>query len=121
MLRAFMLALSFAGATMITAPLARAEAPAAVAATYPLPPDAKAPEVVKGGGGRIRTYKVPRGRAAVVTEARAALAAGKWQIVKDEASPSGSATRIQAKRGGALWKASYTGDDNATVIIVTAP
>jgi hypothetical protein len=88
---------------------------------FPLPADAQAPQATKGGGGRIRTYSVPRGKAAVTAETRAALKSGKWEIVKDEPSPSGNATRIQAKKGGKLWKVSFTGDDKQTVIILTVP
>jgi hypothetical protein len=89
--------------------------------SFPLPADAKAPEATKGGGGKIKTYSVPRGKAAVTEETRAALKTGKWAIVKDEPSPSGNATRIQAKKGGQLWKVSFTGDDKQTVIILTSP
>lgn len=121
MLRSLVLATSLLAAPAALSTVAHAEAPAASSAVYPLPADAKAPAPAKGGGGKIATYSVPRGRTAVVTEAREALRTGKWEIVKDEPSPSGNAVRIQAKKAGALWKASYTGDDKATVIILTAP
>lgn len=121
MVRSLVLALSLFAAPAIAPVLARAEAPVTAAATFPIPADAKAPEQTKGGGGKIRTYSVPRGKAVVTEEARAALKKGKWEIVKDEASPSGNATRIQAKQAGRLWKASFTGDDKECVIILTVP
>lgn len=121
MLRSLMFALSLIAAPAMVSLVARAEAPLAGSATYPLPADAEAPQPTKGGGQKIRTYNVPRGKTVVTDEARAALRSGKWEIVKDEPSPSGNATRIQAKRAGKLWKASYTGDDNRTVIILTVP
>ncbi|MBL9016768.1 MAG: hypothetical protein JNL83_21455 [Myxococcales bacterium] len=122
MLRA--LALAVALITSL-APTAHAEAPAPPVAeadpVFPLPKDAQAPAAVKGGGGKIQTYNVPRGRGPVVEELRGALKAGKWEIVKDEASPSGNATRIQAKKAGKLWRVSVTGDDTRAVIILTVP
>jgi hypothetical protein len=121
MLRSLVFALSLVAASAIAPHLARAEAPVAERAIFPIPADAKAPEATKGGGGKIRTYNVPRGKAAVTDETRAALKSGKWEIVKDEASPSGNATRIQAKKAGQLWKVSFTGDDKDTVIILTVP
>ncbi len=57
----------------------------------------------------------------MTAEALASLASGKWEVVKDEPSPSGTATRIQARKSGKLWKASFTGDDKQTVIILTVP
>ena len=122
MLRA--LVLSVALITPLAPAVVYAEAPAAPAEAepvFPLPKDAKAPEAVKGGGGKIRTYNVPRGKAAVADELRAALKAGAWEIVKDEASPSGNATRIQAKKAGKVWRASVTGDTARSVIILTVP
>jgi|SRR4051812_21537761 hypothetical protein len=88
---------------------------------FPLPKDAKAPQTQKGGMGKIQTYDVPRGRGPVTDELRAALKTGGWEIVKDEPSPSGNATRIQAKSGGKLWKVSVTGDTTRSVIILTVP
>lgn len=100
----------------------RVQPPAATeSVSFPLPKDARAPEAVKGGGGKIGTYDVPRGRDAVTAEVRASLKKDKWEIVKDEPSPSGNATRIQAKKGGQLWKVSFTGDATRTVIILTRP
>jgi hypothetical protein len=121
MLRSLAFALSLVAAPAIVPATARADAPVTDSATFPLPADAQAPAPTKGGGGKINTYSVPRGKTAVTEEARAALKSGKWEIVKDEPSPSGNATRIQAKKGGKLWKASYTGDDKRTVIILTSP
>ncbi|MBL0214855.1 MAG: hypothetical protein IPQ07_13350 [Myxococcales bacterium] len=121
MLRSLALALSLLTAAAAIPSIAYAEAPAVAEPTFPLPADAKAPEAVKGGGGKIRTYSVERGKAVVTDEVRAALKAGKWEIVKDEPSPSGNATRIQAKKAGALFKVSFTGDAKRTVIILTVP
>jgi hypothetical protein len=105
-----------------------AEAEVAVAkesATFPLPKDAIAQRgdktSKKSPDTRIAVYDVPRSRDAVVSEARAALATGKWVIVKDEASPSGSSVRLTIRKEGRTWKASFTGDDKQSVIIVTAP
>ena len=121
MLRALAVAFSLVAAPAIVL-AERAEPPAETAAvSFPLPKDARAPEAAKGGGGRINTYSVPRGRAPVTAEVRAALKKDKWEIVADEPSPSGNATRIQAKKAGQLWKASFTGDDTRTVIILTRP
>jgi len=120
MLRSLAFALLLVGSSVPAA--VHAEAPvAAESAAFPLPADAAAPQATKGGDGKIKTYNVPRGKTAVTEETRAALAKGKWEIVKDEPSPSGNATRIQAKKGGQLWKASFTGDDKRTVIILTVP
>lgn len=122
MLRTLALAISLLVAPSLGS-IAKADAPvtATAPATWPLPADAAKPQLTKGGGGKITTYNVPRGRADVVAEARKALEAGKWKIVKDEPSPSGNAIRIQASHAGKVWRASYTGDEKATVIIVTAP
>lgn len=99
----------------------RADAPAEAVPVFPLPKDAQAPVAAKGGGGKIQTYNVPRGRTAVTDELRAALKKGAWEVVKDEASPSGNATRIQAKKAGKLWRVSVTGNDEKSVIILTVP
>ncbi|MBA3460777.1 MAG: hypothetical protein H0T46_12490 [Deltaproteobacteria bacterium] len=121
MLRALAVALSLA-VIPATALAERVEPPVqAEVVAFPLPKDAKAPEMTKGGGGRIGTYNVPRGRAVVTAEVRAALKRDRWEIVKDEPSPSGNATRIQAKKAGQLWKVSFTGDEARTVIILTRP
>ena len=122
MLRALLLAVALI--TPLAPAVARAQAPAPPVAAdpvFPLPKDAKPPMAVKGGGGKIRTYEVPRGRAKVVEELRAALKAGTWEIQKDEQSPSGNATRIQAKKADKVWRASITGDDAKSVIILTVP
>ncbi len=121
MLRSLALALSLLTATAALPGIAHAEAPVVAEPTFPLPADAQAPAPVKGGGGKIRTYSVNRGRIIVTDEVRAALKAGKWEIVKDEPSPSGNATRIQAKKAGTLFKVSFTGDAKRTVIILTGP
>jgi hypothetical protein len=121
MLRALAVALSLVVVVPVAAYADRAEPPAEVAVVFPLPKDAQAPAPTKGGGGRIDTYSVPRGRAVVTAEVRASLKKGKWEIVKDEPSPSGNATRIQAKKAGQLWKVSFTGDADRTVIILTRP
>lgn len=98
------------------------EAPAGDAReAFPIPKDAGGGAAAKGGGGRIQLYKIPRGRDAVVAEVRAALDKGAWEIVKDEASPSGSAIRIAAKKDGKTWKASFTGDAKQTSLILTRP
>lgn len=95
-------------------------------ATFPLPKDA----VAQRGDGkpskkspdtRIAIYDVARGRDAVVAEVRAALKAGAWVVVKDEASPSGNAVRLVLRKDGRTWKTSFTGDDKQAVIIVTVP
>lgn len=120
MLRALVLAVALITPLLPTA--ARAEAPVVAAdPVFPLPKDAAAPAAVKGGGGKIQTFNVPRGRTVVTDELRAALKAQKWEIVKDEPSPSGNATRIQAKKAGKLWRVSLTGDTSRTVIILTLP
>lgn len=75
----------------------------------------------KTGASRIQIYDVPRPRAAVVTEVRAALKKDGWEITKDEPSPSGNAVRLTIKRSGKIWKASFTGDDKRAVIILTVP
>ncbi len=121
MVRSFVFALSLVAAPAIAPSVARAEAPATQPAVFPIPADAATPAPTKGGGGKIQTYNVPRGKTAVTDETRAALKSGKWEIVKDEPSPSGNATRIQAKQAGKLWKVSFTGDDKRTVIILTSP
>lgn len=121
MVRSLAFALSLVAASAIVPAIARAEAPARAKVSFPLPADAETPRVTKGGGGKIQTYTVPRGKAAVTAQTRAALKSGKWEIVKDEPSPSGNATRIQAKQAGQLWKVSFTGDDKQTVIILTSP
>ncbi len=95
-------------------------------ATFPLPKDAVAQRgddkpSKKSPDTRIAIYDVARGRDAVVTEVRAALQAGAWEVVTDVASPSGNAVRLTVKKGGKTWKASVTGDDKQAVIIVTAP
>jgi len=130
MLRSLVLALSLVAGSGLVIHHARADTPAVEDTRFPIPKDAEAPEATKGGprkpgkasgGGRISTYRVPRGRAAVLDETRAALKAQKWEILSDVASPSGNAQRIQAKRAGGVWKASFTGDKNETVIILTSP
>ncbi len=121
MVRSLAFALSLVAGSAIVPAIARAEAPAEARVSFPLPADVQAPKATKGGGGKIQTYSVPRGKAAVTAEARAALKTGKWEIVKDEPSPSGNATRIQAKKAGQMWKVSFTGDDKQTVIILTSP
>jgi hypothetical protein len=103
---------------------------------FPLPKDAtrqtsenkkqptKEPAPSKGdksGASRIQIYDVPRARAEVVTEVRAALKKDGWEITKDEPSPSGNAVRLTIKRSGKVWKASFTGDDKRAVIILTVP
>ncbi len=75
----------------------------------------------KSGASRIQIYDVPRARAEVVTEVRAALKKDGWEITKDEPSPSGNAVRLTIKRSGKVWKASFTGDDKRAVIILTVP
>lgn len=120
MLRTLVLAVALL--TPLAPAVVRADAPVAeTEPVFPLPKDAAAPEAVKGGGGKIQTFNVPRGRAVVTAELRKALEAGKWEIVKDEPSPSGNATRIQAKKAGKLWRVSLTGDTSRTVIILTVP
>jgi len=98
-----------------------AESMPVVQESFPLPKDAAAPQAAKGGGGRIQTFSVPRGREAVVTEVRGLLKAGRWEIMKDEPSPSGNAIRLTVKKSGRVWKASFTGDATRTVLILTAP
>jgi len=124
MVAAFVLAgpiVSVGGAAPPSPPLPAEAAPVSQE-TFPLPKGAAAPKPVsKGSGGRIRTYDVPRGRAAVVTEVRGLLKAGSWEITKDEPSPSGNAIRLIVKKSGRVWKASFTGDDKRTVLILTAP
>jgi hypothetical protein len=92
-------------------------------ATFPLPKDAVAQRGAskKSPDTRIAIYDVARSRDAVVTEARGALKAGGWEVLKDEPSPSGNAVRLTVKKSGKTWKASFTGDDKQAVIIVTAP
>lgn len=113
---------------LLAPPAALAEAPPvppaqkpAATATFPLPEGATGDTAVKGGGGRIRTYQVARGRDAVATETRAALKKGAWEITKDEPSPSGNAIRITAKKAGKEWVARFTGDAAKTTLILTAP
>ena len=87
-------------------------------------PPSKEPSPGKGdktGASRIQLYDVPRARAEVVTEVRAALKKDGWEITKDEPSPSGNAVRLTVKRSGKIWKASFTGDDKRAVIILTVP
>ena len=129
MLRSCALWISLAAAVAAVAPpsIARAEAPAPEPVAFPLPKDASpaaqptAPGKTKAPSARIQLWNVPRAKPVVTTEVRAALRSGKWEIVKDEPSPSGTATRIQAKKDGRLWKASFTGDATRTVIILTVP
>lgn len=94
-------------------------------AGFPLPKDAVAQRgdrtSKKTPDTRIAIYDVPRARDAVVSEVRAALKAGAWEVVKDEASPSSNAIRLTLKKSGKTWKASVTGDQKQAVIIVTAP
>ena len=100
-------------------------------AWFPLPKDAvtqrgdkntkATTKPTKQSAPRITTYDVPRGRNAVVAEARAALKTGNWEIVKDEPSPSGNAVRLTVKKNGKTWRAAFTGDDTRAVIILTAP
>lgn len=97
------------------------EAPAGERDAFPIPKDAGAATHAKGGGGRIQTYEIPRGRDVVVAEVRKALEQGAWEIVKDEASPSGNAVRITAKKDGKVWKASFAGDARRTALILTRP
>lgn len=110
--------------------VAKAEVTVAPASDrFPLPVDAVAQQqqgkepskTSKSSDNRIRIYDVPRSREAVVTEARAALKTGKWQIVKDEPSAPGKPARLTVKKNGKTWRASFTGDDQQAVIIVTAP
>ncbi|CAN5710992.1 hypothetical protein BH11MYX3_BH11MYX3_20240 [soil metagenome] len=122
MVRSLVLALALLAPIAIAPAVARAEAPAESVVRFPLPADVVAPPTTtKGGGGRIKTYQVPRGRAVVTDEVRAALKKASWQVLKDEPSPSGNATRIQAKKAGKLYKVSFTGDDTRTAIILTEP
>jgi hypothetical protein len=126
MLRSLALALSVLAASVIAASvvapsLAHADAGATEPVRFPMPKDAEPPQPTKGSGGKVETWTVPRGRTIVTEEVRAALKKEKWAIVKDEPSPSGNATRIQAKKGGQLYKASFTGDTSQTVIILTLP
>ena len=107
-----------------------AEVTAVASEGFPLPKDAvpqhdaktKAPsKTTKASSNRINTYDVPRSRDAVVTEARTTLKTKKWEVLKDEPSPSGNAVRLTVKKNGKTWKASFTGDDTRAVIILTAP
>lgn len=98
---------------------APAEAPAADA--FPLPRDAAPPKAAKGGGGRIQTYEVPRGRDAVVAEVKAALGKGGWKIAKEDLSPSKAAVRLQVEKNAKLWRVSFVGDATRTQIILTVP
>jgi hypothetical protein len=88
---------------------------------FPLPKDASAPENAPGGGGKIQVYKVPRGRDIVVAEARKALAAGGWTIINTSGEEHSRAIRLQVKKGDTVIKASFTGDDAQTAIILTLP
>jgi hypothetical protein len=88
---------------------------------FPLPKDAGAAEAAPGGGGKIVTHQVPRGRDAVVAEVRELLKKDGWQVTRDDKSPSGRAVRIEVKKSETLIKASFTGDDARTVIILTLP
>lgn len=119
---------SLASAERVAPPPAK-PAPVAAApdAEFPLPKDAQAPAAVKGGGGKLATFQVPRGRDVVVGEVRKALEAGGWVITKDEAAPSGNAVRMVVRtggkggKGGKEWRASFTGDATRTVVILTRP
>ena len=86
----------------------------------PLPKDAKASDLAPGGD-KILVYQVPRGRDAVIAEMRELFKKGKWEIAKDDPSPSGRAIRLELKKDGLLFKVSFTGDDTKTAIIVTNP
>jgi hypothetical protein len=121
MLRCLALALSLLAASVAAPTLAHADAGATEPVRFPMPKDAEPPQPTKGSGGKVETWTVPRGKAAVLVEVRAALKKEKWAIVKDEPSPSGGATRLQVKKGGKLYKASFTGDTARTVIILTFP
>jgi len=90
-------------------------------AKFPLPKDATGGESAPGGGGKIVMHQVPRGRDAVITEVRELLKKGGWTVVKDEASPSGRAIRLEVKQGATVIKASFTGDATRTAIILTLP
>ena len=91
----------------------------ATADKFPIPKDAVAGE--SHGGGKILMYQVPRGRDAVVKEVRESLKTGGWTITKDTTSPSGSAIRLEVKKGDKLYKVSFTGDDTRTALILTLP
>ncbi len=122
MLRAVILAVSLTASVALAPAVAHAEAVPETEVRFPLPADAVAPPTTtKGGGGRIKTYIVERGRRLVTDEVRAALKKDRWEVLKDEPSPSGNATRIQAKKAGKLYKVSFTGGDARTAIILTAP
>jgi hypothetical protein len=88
---------------------------------FPIPKDATAGEDAPGGGGKIQMYKVARGRDTVVTEVKESLKTGGWTIAKETKSPSGSAVRLEVKKGDKLYKVSFTGDDKQTAIILTLP
>lgn len=88
---------------------------------FPLPKDASAPDNAPGGGGKIQVYKVPRGRDVVVAEVKKALDAGGWTITKTSGEEHSRAVRLEVKKGDAVFKASFTGDDAQTAIILTLP
>ena len=121
MLRSLALALALLSTSVVAPSLAHADSGASEPVRFPMPKDAEPPQPTKGSGGKVETWTVPRGRMIVTEEVRAALKKEKWAIVKDEPSPSGNATRIQAKKDGMLYKASFTGDKSQTVIILTLP
>jgi len=88
---------------------------------FPVPRDAKPPTAAKGGGGRIQTYEIPRGKDAVAAEVRADLKAAGWEITSDQVSPNGGAIRLVVKKGSEVWRASLSGDATRTALIVTSP
>ena len=104
------------------APKPKPDAPAKVDGdAFPLPKDATPAEAAPGGGGKIWTHQVPRGRDVVIGEIRDLLKKGAWTITKDDSSPSGRAIRLEVKKGDKLIKASFTGDATRTAIILTLP
>ena len=88
---------------------------------FPVPKDATGGESQPGGGGKILMWKIPRGRDAVVKEAKEALTKGGWKIEKEAPSPNGKSIRIEVKKGDKLYKASFTGDATQTALILTLP
>jgi hypothetical protein len=87
---------------------------------FPLPADATDEGPAPGGGGKILTYDVPRGRDIVAEDLRKLLQSDGWRLDEDELSPRGS-IRITTTKDGATFKVSIAGDGERSKIILTVP
>ncbi|MBX3157037.1 MAG: hypothetical protein KF773_13765 [Deltaproteobacteria bacterium] len=120
-LLALSLALFSVGSAAAESPAPSKPAPAKPAPRFPVPKDATGGESQPGGGGKILMYKIPRGRDAVIAEMKETFKKEGWKVIKDDASPSGRAARMEVEKDGASYKVSFVGDATQSALILTLP